>query len=53
MTAGGAVEPLRAIRFLVDAAAADNGLPSRTFYQRTLRVLDIFERMGQRQRGAA
>jgi phytoene synthase len=53
LTVGGAVEPLRAIRHLVDAAAADNDLASRTFYQRTLRVLDLFERMGQRQRGVA
>jgi 15-cis-phytoene synthase len=43
-------EPHAAIRYLVDAAAC-NDLPSRTFYQRTLRVLDLFERVGQRQRG--
>ena len=53
LTAGGAVEPLHAIRHLVDAAAEENGLASRTFYQRTLRVLDLFERMNQRQRGMA
>ncbi len=53
LTAGGAGEPLAAIRYLVDAASAEDGLPSRTFYQRTLRVLDILERMGQRQRGLA
>ena len=45
-------EPDAAIRYLVDAAACDE-LPSRTFYQRTLRVLDLFERVGQRQRGLA
>jgi 15-cis-phytoene synthase len=48
MTAGGAVEPLQAVRFLVDAASGD--LPGRTFYQRTLRMLDLFERVGLRQR---
>ena len=45
-------EPVAAIRYLVDAAQHDE-LPSRTFYQRTLRVLDLFERVGQRQRGLA
>jgi phytoene synthase len=44
--------PQRAVRFLVDAAAA-NQLPARTFYQRTVRVLELFERVGQRQRGLA
>jgi hypothetical protein len=42
-------DPQGAIRYLVDAAASDE-LPSRTFYQRTLRMLDLFERVGQRQR---
>jgi len=45
-------EPERAVRFLVDAAAA-NELPGRTFYQRTLRVLELFERVELRQRGLA
>jgi phytoene synthase len=43
-------EPHPAVRHLVDAAAEDE-LPARTYYQRTLRVLQMFERMGQRQRG--
>jgi phytoene synthase len=45
--AGDAMLP--AVRHLV-AAAASNDLPRRTFYQRTLRVLDLFERLEQRQR---
>jgi phytoene synthase len=45
-------DPQGAIRYLVDAAASDE-LPSRTFYQRTLRMLDLFERVGQRQRRLA
>ena len=45
-------DPQAAIRHLVDAAACDE-LPSRTFYQRTLRMLDLFERVGQRQRRLA
>lgn len=45
-------DPQAAIRYLVDAAACDE-MPSRTFYQRTLRMLDLFERVGQRQRGLA
>ncbi len=44
--------PEPAVRFLVDTAARDE-LPARTFYQRTLRVLEMFERMEQRQRGLA
>ncbi|MEY3251318.1 MAG: prephytoene pyrophosphate synthase CrtB [Pseudomonadota bacterium] len=51
LTAGGALPPLPAVRFLVDAAA-DERLPSRTFYQRTLRVLDLLERQ-ERQRELA
>jgi 15-cis-phytoene synthase len=50
IAAGAASAPLPAVRFLVDAAATDER-PSRTFYQRTLRVIDLFERQGQRQRG--
>jgi phytoene synthase len=45
--------PHRAVQFLVDAAAAADGLPARTFYQRTVRVLELFERVGQRQRSLA
>jgi phytoene synthase len=52
LTAGGSVEPLEAVRFLVDAGEAE-GLPSRTFYQRTVRMLELFERVGLRQRGVA
>ncbi len=51
IAAGAASAPLRAVQFLVEAASADN-LPSRTFYQRTLRVLDLFERQAHRRRGA-
>jgi hypothetical protein len=52
LTAGGGVEPLPAVRFLVDAAASEE-LPGRTFYQRTVRMLELFERVGMRQRGLA
>jgi phytoene synthase len=48
LTAGGTVPPLPAVRFLVDAAA-DDRLPARTFYQRTLRVLALLERQAQRE----
>ena len=51
MTAGGAVEALPAVRYLVDIAAGD--LPGQSFYQRTLRMLDLFERVGMRQRELA
>jgi phytoene synthase len=51
LTAGGSVAPLPAVRFLVDAAA-DERLPARTFYQRTLRVLELLERQ-EREREAA
>ncbi len=51
MTAGGAAEPLPAVRYLVEAASRPGQLPERTFYQRTVRVLDLFERLEQRQRG--
>jgi 15-cis-phytoene synthase len=47
LTAGGAMPPLPAVRFLVDAAASEQ-LPSRTFYQRTVRVLALLERQNQR-----
>lgn len=54
ISAGSASEPLPAVRFLVDAAASAE-LPARTYYQRTLRVLELFERNAQRRRslGAA
>ena len=54
VSAGAASAPLHAVRFLVDAAASAE-LPARTYYQRTLRVLDLFERNAHRQRslGAA
>jgi len=51
LTAGGAVEPLPAVRFLVDASSGE--LPGRTFYQRTLRMLDLFQRVELRQREMA
>ncbi|MBL8347007.1 MAG: phytoene/squalene synthase family protein [Rubrivivax sp.] len=44
--------PLPSIRFLVDAAA-DDRRPERTFYQRTVRVLELFERVDLRRRPAA
>jgi phytoene synthase len=50
--AGAASAPLPAVRFLVDAAAAPH-LPGRTFYQRTLRMLDLFERRAERERSGA
>jgi phytoene synthase len=49
MDAAGA--PLPAVRYLVDAAASSE-LPQRTFYQRTLRMIDLFERQEHRRRGA-
>ncbi len=52
IAAGAASAPLPAVRFLVDAAASGER-PARTFYQRTLRMIDLFERQGQRQRGQA
>ena len=52
LTAGGSVEPLPAVRFLVDAAGPAE-LPQRTFYQRTVRMLDLFERVEMRHRGSA
>jgi len=48
LTAGGALPPLPAVRFLVEAAA-DERLPARTFYQRTVRVLELLERQAQRE----
>jgi hypothetical protein len=40
------------VRFLVDGAG-EASLPGRTFYQRTLRILDMFERLEMRHRGLA
>jgi 15-cis-phytoene synthase len=51
IAAGAGSAPLAAVRFLVDAAAS-NELPDRTFYQRTLRMIALFERQGHRLRGA-
>jgi 15-cis-phytoene synthase len=51
IAAGAGSEPLPAVRFLVDAAASGD-LPDRTFYQRTLRMIALFERQGHRLRGA-
>jgi hypothetical protein len=36
------------VRFLVEAAASEQ-LPARTFYQRTVRVLELLERQAQRE----
>jgi phytoene synthase len=46
------LEPLPAVRFLVDASVAGrrDELPAFTFYQRTVRIIDLMERVGQRQR---
>jgi 15-cis-phytoene synthase len=41
--------PLPAVRFLVDAAASRE-LPQRTFYDRTVRMLDLLERLESRRR---
>jgi phytoene synthase len=49
MDAGSASAPLPAVRFLVETAASDE-LPRRTFYQRTLRMIDLFERQAERRR---
>jgi phytoene synthase len=49
MAAGSASPALPAVQFLVDAAASSER-PRRTFYQRTVRVIDMLERQAQRQR---
>lgn len=47
----GPIEALAAVRFLVDAAA--HAEPTRfNFYERTVRVIELFERVGERQRRA-
>lgn len=48
LAAGAASAPLPAVRHLVEAAASDER-PSRTFYQRTVRVLELFERQQLRR----
>lgn len=50
--APGAIVPMPALRFLVEAAASDRQ-PARTFYQRTVRVLEMFERADHRRRRQA
>jgi phytoene synthase len=53
MTAADAqMEPIEAVRYLVGAAAS-NELPMRTFYQRTLRMIELLERVRLRQREVA
>lgn len=44
----GQSEPVPAVRHLVEAAAHDE-LPAGTYYQRTLRVLDLFDRVRQQR----
>ena len=47
--AGAASAPLPAVQFLVEAATSSE-LPQRTFYQRTLRMIALFERQAERHR---
>jgi phytoene synthase len=47
--AAGPLTPLPAIAYLVGAASSHE-LPQRTFYDRTVRVIDMFERLNHRQR---
>ena len=49
---GADTSPVPAVRYLVEAATSHE-LPQRTFYDRTVRVIDLLERASQRQRGAA
>lgn len=49
VSAGSASAALPAVGFLVDAAASAE-LPARTYYQRTLRMLELFERNARRRR---
>ncbi len=44
-----ALPPLPAVAYLVEAGRARE-LPQRTFYERTVRVIDLFERVALRQR---
>jgi hypothetical protein len=39
---------MRSVRFLVDAAANDE-LPAHTFYHRTVRMIDMLERVEHRR----
>ena len=41
--------PIPAVKYLVQAAASD-ALPQRSFYDRTVRVVDMFERVAHRHR---
>ena len=41
--------PIPAVQYLVNAAASD-ALPQRSFYDRTVRVVDLFERVAHRDR---
>jgi phytoene synthase len=45
---GEAVAPSAAVRHLVEAAASEE-LPSRSFYERTVRMIDLFERLEHRR----
>ena len=49
MRARQGVAPIPAVQYLVNAAASD-ALPQRSFYDRTVRVVDLFERVAQRDR---
>jgi phytoene synthase len=46
----GNLAPLQAIRYLVDAAERKD-VPSRLFYQRTIRTIELFETLAHRRRG--
>jgi hypothetical protein len=48
--AGTELPPLPAVAYLVRAAGSIE-LPRHTFYQRTVSVIDLFERVAQRRRG--
>jgi 15-cis-phytoene synthase len=50
MAAGAASAPLAAVRYLVEAAASDD-MPRRTFYQRTVRTIDLLARHAERRQG--
>jgi 15-cis-phytoene synthase len=47
IAAGATSPPLPAVHYLVQAAASSE-LPKRTFYQRTVRMLELFERQAER-----
>jgi hypothetical protein len=46
----GNLAPLQAIRYLVDAAERKD-VPPRSFYQRTIRTIELFETLAHRRRG--